>query len=313
MPSFRDQVNALRGEHSSLKTALLSLNSDSDPSRGTTYFVDTADGANGNDGKSWDRPFLTMAKAFTTVRSGDTIRFRGKVTEELTTPAQVFDVTVIGDANRPRHADTTPVDIGGRTHGASWGVPGTPTSNTPLVKVQNQGWTFANILFDAHSDSPAVQLFSDAGSGNDERDASHASFYGCRFTGSQEGIESVGGQVNVLIDDCQFVSLTTAIVSTNTAVRVCQDWTIRNCRINTNTNHITLSLVRGQIGPNNNFGKFTTRAIDLTHTSGQGSDNDVFGNYLSGTYAHAAYQDATGDSWRGNFTEAGVTAANPAA
>ena len=72
---------------------------------GTTYYVDAYDGDNNNDGRAWATPFLTMAAAFAVLSSGDTIRFRGKVTEQLTTPVQVFDVTVIGDANRPRHAD----------------------------------------------------------------------------------------------------------------------------------------------------------------------------------------------------------------
>lgn len=311
--SFRNDILGLQGESQELRRVLSRLNEDSDPSRGDTYYVDAVDGAAGNDGLSWTTPLLTMAGAFAKVKSGDTIRFRGKVREELTTPVQVHDVTIIGDANRPRHADTDPVDPSGRSHGASWGAPASPTSNTPLLKIIQQGWTIVNVLFDAHSDSPCVQLFSNSASGASERDASHASFYNCRFTGAQEGIESVDGQANVLIDGCQFVSLTDAILCSGTSVRVNQDWTVRNCRFNTNTNHIKTSMTRGQIGPGNTFGKFTTRAIDLTHNSGQGQDNMVVGNFFSGTYAHAAYQDATGDTWAGNFTDGGVTTANPAA
>src|SRR3972149_3825866 len=72
---------------------------------GRYWFVDAKSGSDGNRGESAERPFLTMDKAFDMIDSGDVIIFRGKVREELTTPSGVFDVTVIGAANRPRHAD----------------------------------------------------------------------------------------------------------------------------------------------------------------------------------------------------------------
>src|SRR4051812_35457516 len=76
--------------------------------RGTTYYVDTNSGVDTNNGKSWSSAFLTMAKAFSVLVSGDRIVFVGNVREQLTTPVQVFDVQIIGAGNRPRHADSTP-------------------------------------------------------------------------------------------------------------------------------------------------------------------------------------------------------------
>ena len=87
----------------------------STPIKGRAWFVDTSYGGNGT-GKSPKTAFSTMQRAFDNVQSGDVIYFVGKVTEQLVTPVQVFDVTVVGAGNRPRHADATP---DGGNHAAS--------------------------------------------------------------------------------------------------------------------------------------------------------------------------------------------------
>lgn len=268
--------------------------------QGTVWYVDAVDGRDGNDGLSWERPLLTMNEAFQTDRvvSGDTIVFRGKIKEQLSTPAQVFDVTVVSAATRPRHADVTPVDPDGRTHGATWTTPDSATATTPLLVVRNQGWRFINVLFDGPADDACVELFSDAGAGNDERDGSHASFYGCKFANGQDGIRDVGGTTNVLVSNCQFNALTNAIITISTGVRVPQYWTIEGNKFINNTNHIRISSNYGVIGPDNIFGKFTTTSIKTTEVSSQGGDNVIFGNALGGTYSNAGgYTGASSDQW----------------
>lgn len=173
---------------------------------GTIYYVDANSGSNSNDGRSWEKPFLTMAKAFSVLESGDTIYFAGKIREQVTAPVQVFDVTIIGAGNRPRHADSTPA--GGEEAANTWTAPASPTAATPLVKVLQQGWRFRNILFAGPTDAACVLLFRDGGAGNAERDASHAEFHGCRFASGQDGIEQSGGCYNVGIFDCSFHDLT---------------------------------------------------------------------------------------------------------
>lgn len=74
---------------------------------GAFYFVDPNIVTSG-DGRSWGQAFDTMEEALASIVSGDTIAFRGKVREQLTAPAQVFDVNIIGVGNRPRHADLPP-------------------------------------------------------------------------------------------------------------------------------------------------------------------------------------------------------------
>jgi len=165
------------------------------------------DGSNTGSGDSWAGAFRTMAQAFAVVQSGDTIIFSGKVKEQLVTPVQVFDVTVIGAGNRPRHADAAPVPIGGQS-AATWTVPDAPAATTPLVKVLQQGWRFMNFVFAGPTDAACVQLFRDGGAGNAERDGSHAEFINVRFASGQDGIEQSGGAHHTGIYECFFAALT---------------------------------------------------------------------------------------------------------
>lgn len=308
------QAVAIRGNtglRPDLKRILLGIDADLGVLKGTVHYVDAVDGANSNDGLSWGSSLRTMAQAFTNVSSGDTIIFRGKIQEQIATPVQVHDVTIIGASGRPRHADTQPVDPDGRSHGASWAAAATPVATTPLLEIRQQGWTLVNFLMDPHSDDVAVRLLSNAASGNDERDASHASFYGMKFVGGVAGIESDGGQAHVLVDDCEFNSLTDGITCASTSVRVNQFWTIRNSYFMNNTNHIRASLTSSAIH-GNVFGKFTTLCIDPSFNSGQGTDNMIVGNHISGDY-DTGNVPGTGNEWGGNFNSltGGVTAADP--
>src|SRR5688572_5988810 len=72
---------------------------------GRVLFVDGNRGGAGNNGRASGRAFLTMAQAMSSVASGDTIYLRGNITENIIAPAGIFDVTIIGAGNRPRHAD----------------------------------------------------------------------------------------------------------------------------------------------------------------------------------------------------------------
>lgn len=169
--------------------------------KGTTYYVDANTGVNTRSGKSWRKAFLTMAKAFSVVASGDTICFTGKIREQLITPVNIFDVTVIGIGNRPHHADSTPT--GGQYAQATWTTPASGATTAALVKVLQQGWKFENILFAGPSDHACIWLFRDAGAGDLERDASHAVVRNCRFASGQDGIW-VTEVFDILIEDNLF-------------------------------------------------------------------------------------------------------------
>ena len=275
---------------------------------GKVLYVDGNRGNANNDGSGPDYPLLTMAAAFAKLASGDTIMFRGNITENLTAPAGIFDVTIIGASNRPRHADAHTGNNG--YSGAVWKP---SSSSTPNLIVQQQGWTLINILFDAPATAAAVQLLRDAGAGDAERDASHALIYGCRFASGQNGVEFKGGPNFVQIRECVFHDLTTAIVNTvGAGVGTNYVTVIADNDFHTNTNHIICPL-NGSSIKDNIFGKFTTTAINL---SGFAGSSTVSRNSLSGTYSNAGGYTASGagDEWGGNYNSiaGGVTAADPA-
>jgi hypothetical protein len=106
-------------------------------SRGKHIYVNPDSGSDGYGVSTVAKPFATMSRAFAVVNSGDTIHMRGKVKEQLVTPVQVFDVTIIGEGNRPRHADAAPVATGGIAAN-TWTVPDSPTAATPCLKILQQ-------------------------------------------------------------------------------------------------------------------------------------------------------------------------------
>lgn len=269
----------------------------------------------GSDGYSGTAPtdaFLTMTKAFAVVSDGDVINFIGKITEQLVTPVQVFDVWVNGCGNRPRHADAVPA--GGKFAASQWAPPASgAVSGQATVRVLQQGWRFTNILFTMESATAAgIEVVRNAGATDAERDASHASIIGCRFAGAGVGIRSgVAGTFTEIPNDvevagCTFNDNTTAIsdaIGTNA-------WYIHDNVFYRCTNAITMrptnSTFKGNV-----IGSFTTNGIVLTSGGGL---NQVTLNTLSGTYSIVGgYAVANAnDNWYGNATSAGFSSADPA-
>jgi hypothetical protein len=300
-----------------LTSKLFSTPSGTAQSKGRAWFVDASSGVNG-DGKSPKKAFSTMQRAFNAVHSGDIIYFVGKVTEQLVTPVQVFDVTVVGCGNRPRHADASPA--GSSWAASQWGPPASgAVSGQATVRVLQQGWRFVNILFTMESATAAgVEICRDAGSGDDERDASHTHVVGCKFVGAGVGIRcGVAGVYteipnHVVIEGNVFIDNTYAIRGAIQGQR----WSIKKNEFQANTNHITAQLGASFIY-DNIFGAFTdggtTGGIDLS--GGQGL-NIITKNYLSSTYSEAGgYKKANADDeWAGNFNTlaGGITVSDPA-
>ena len=292
---------------------------------GRTWFVNAnstppnggwGGGSDGNSGTSPTSPFLTMAKAFSVLGSGDVINFVGKLNEQLVSPVQVFDVWINGCGTDPRNADSTP--SGGPYAAAQWGS-STGVVGTASLRVLQQGWRFTNFLFTARDTTAAcVEIVRNAGAGNLERDASHASFFGMRFSGAGVGIRGgVAGlfteiPYNVKVIGCQFDNMTTAM----RAAIACNQWEIRGNMFAPNTNQIIMPLQNSQI-IDNVIGPFTAAAnsggIDLNGGAGL---NIVSKNVLSGAYSIAGgYRVANAnDAWWGNFADVagGITQADPA-
>ena len=278
---------------------------------GKVWFVNGGAGglASGGSGTK-ERPFSTMDAAFDRLGSGDTIVFKGNIREELTTPAGIFDVTIIGAANQPRHADAHTTNNGYAA--ATWKTPASPTAATPLLIIQQQGWKLMNILFDGPSDAAAVQIFRDGGADDAERDGSHAHICGCKFVAGQNHIEFKGGPSQIVLEQNLFFGATADSILDTVGAGIGTDnyFRIMHNHWHNNESHLDAPLNYASI-IGNIFGKKTTDGINL----GGGSENVVGGNYLYGTYSIAGgYTAGTNDEWGGNFNSlsGGVTAADPA-
>ena len=277
--------------------------------QGRAWFVDPAYGGNGN-GASPGGAFNTMAQAFSVLQSGDIIYVLGDVREQLVTPVQVFDVTVIGCGNRPRNADAVPA--GGGYSAITWRAPASGgTAAQATVRVLQQGWTFYNVLFNMiDANAAGIEIVRNAGAGDLERDASHTSVLGCRFAGAGVGIRSgatsfTENTTNCLIQGNTFLSNTYAL--RQTAGFGGLNWQIKDNDFITNTNDI--------VGPfsackiiGNRMSLAPTGSIILTG----GAGNMVHYNALPGTYAAGTlYAPGTNDNWNGNAASTGFTAAVP--
>lgn len=267
---------------------------------GRVLYVDPNQG-NNRSGFSPEEAFTTMDAAFDILKSGDTIYFRGNVTEQLSTPAGVFDVTIIGAGNRPRHADAHTGN--GGYSAATWKFPSSGGSaSTPLLIVRQQGWRFINFLVDGPASAAAIQLFRDGGSGDAEDDASHAHFIGMKFVAAQNHIEVKGGLSQIVIENCQFFGATGAsiIETVGAGIGTNNHFIIQNNTFQNNASHIICNMnyavVRG-----NAFGAFTASSGFGIDCSG-GSNNVIYGNYFSGDY-DGDYESGTSDEWAGNFSQ----------
>lgn len=249
-----------------------------DAGYGRVWYVDAKTGADGNSGKRRDRPFLTMSKAFQQLDSGDTIVFRGKIREQLVSPAGVFDVTVIGDAPSPRHADDHTESGGARgSSAATWTAPASGSTSTALVRVQQQGWNFHKIVFQISGSATAcAESYKTADSGDDERDGGHARFFDCRFQGSGSGgigFHRDGGNGYCRVIRCTFQSLAEGIGHTAGDGGADAFHVIEDCFFEGNTKHIIAPLSDCRI-LRNTFGRGATVDFDLTG----GAFNDWDGN-----------------------------------
>lgn len=165
------------------------------------WFVDAKRGSDANSGRSPLKPKLTMSSAFGVVGSGDVIHVRGKVREQLTTPTGVFDVTIYGGPNLPRHADDHTES--GRKRGSSaatWTAPASGSAAGALLNINQQGWRVEGVCFQiSGSATRCIELIKTDDSGDDERDGGHFKLVNCKLQNdisspAQIGLALRGGQ-----------------------------------------------------------------------------------------------------------------------
>lgn len=244
--------------------------------------------------------FETFTSLAPNLRSRDLILLSGVLREQAIAPLGVFDVTVLGAANRTRQATNGGVPTGG---GATWLAPTSPVAATPLIEVREQAWTFENIDFVPPSDDAAIKMHCEETA--IYPDGSHLTVRGCRFTDGLIGIEDFGGASNVLVEDCSFESLAGAgggaIVVTDQSIRIPQRWLVRDNKILPCVNGIVGAFVDSVIR-NNTIAKSTTATMNLA-SGNTGLRNFVVFNYFN--IAAADFDPAGGVT--GNATDTWIS------
>lgn len=252
--------------------------------------------------------FETFADLAPNLRSRDLIYLSGVLREQATAPQDVFDVMLLGAANRPRQATDGGVPTGG---GASWLAPTSPVALTPLLTLREQGWIIDNIQFAPVASSACIRLARAETAAL--MDASHTIIRNCYFVGggaSGIGIEDVGGCSRVLIEDNRFELLTgTAIKGISTGIAVPLGWIIRRNQFLRNTNAIAMSSSQGLVADNyfNQAANDTNQKVNLISVAAQGDLNQVINNIFSDAAANVTiakgYKPGTTDVWRNYVTD----------
>lgn len=224
--------------------------------------------------------FTTFADLAPNLKSRDLIYLSGVLREFAITPVGVFDVTIMGAANRPRQATSGGVPTGG---GASWLA---PTSGVirPLLSIIEQGWSIENIQW-----APPV--------GNDcirfrrmetaiIPDASHGRVLGCYFsTGGAAGSGvNVGECKRIAIEDCDFEAIGTGYAVHNTADGGIMSPTFAHIKGNRfhrgNVNDIVCALGNSIIEDNIFMGLYATEGGWRINLDGGSAANMVINNYV---------------------------------
>jgi hypothetical protein len=254
--------------------------------------------------------FTTMATIFQTIRSRDLIVLGGVLREQVVAPLDIFDVTIVAAANRPRQSTSNSLPTGG---GATWMPPTSPTATTPLLEIRAAGWTIDGIEMSPHNASACVRLTRSAV--RDLTDASHFTMTNCLLGGNGAttciGVEDNGGCSRVLLDNNRFEDMTgTAVLSLNTGAAVPLGWVVSNNLFLRNTNAIAMSSSRGLFMNNviNQAANDANNKINLVSVAAQGDLNRVLFNVFSDVAANVTiakgYKPGTTDVWRNYVTDA---------
>ena len=240
--------------------------------------------------------FTTFAELAPNLRNRDLIYLSGVLREQAIAPLGVYDVTVLGAADQPRQATNSGVPTGG---GATWLAPTSPTAETPLIEVREQGWTFNNIFFNGPEDDACIKMHCEETA--TYPDGSHLQVINCRFGGGFIGIEDYGGASNVLVTGCSFEALAGvgggALVVTNQSIRIPQKYVFSNNRILPCVNGIVGAFVES-VFQNNQIWKSTTTTVNLA-SGNTGLRNMVVLNFFN--IAAADFDPAGGVT--GNATD----------
>lgn len=272
---------------------------------GNVYVVDPELGDDDWLGDRYDKPLATVTEALTRLHTNDTLLLYGDIREQVLAPLDVQGVRVIGLANgNTRHDD-----------GVRWREAAS-AGNKPLIELREQGWEFQNILFVPQTAYSAVKLHREESA--TYPDASHAKFSGCKFIGNVAfgsaggiGIEDYGGMHHVVVEDCEFAQLVSAIVATNVGIANPLRNIIRRNVFDGNTHDIRFNGSRCIVERNIFMTPYDATAhpstVNLAYTADPATGNFVLDNTFADAAANVViakgYKPSTGDVWRNRVTD----------
>jgi len=257
-------------------------------------------------GFSWDRPCLTMAYALSIASSGATIHLAGRITEQITAPLGLFDITIEGKvASTPRQSTNGGLQAG---YSAYWSY---ATDNTvALLTIREQGWKFKDICFrpPASTDTTAAGILMVRAETTSYPDPSHVVFENCYFAGGGNGIIDSGGVGFVTLINNRFYAQTGFCIQNIAGAGIAAPlmWDIEGNRFLGFTNGIYSAFSHGVI-KNNVFtdgGTPNTTVVLNTAALGGGGNNFIIDNVFQTTTANFNTPDIVGnatDVWR-NFS-----------
>lgn len=275
-----------------------------DSKRGKTYFVDGWYGHDDRSGSNWDNAFLTMEKAFTVIASDDTIYLSGKITEQITAPLGVYDVTIIGACNKPRQSTNNGAMAG---YSAYWMYEA--DNKVALLTLREQGWTIDNVCFQAPASTAttAAAILAVRAETATYPDPSHLTIKNCYFAGGGNGIIDSGGVGFVTLENNTFYAQTGFSVQNIAGAGIAAPlmWQIKGNRFLGMANGIYSAFSHGVIKDNifTDGGTPNTTVVLDTAALGGGGNNFIINNFFQTTTANFNTPDVVGnatDVWFNN-------------
>ena len=265
---------------------------------GTTYFVDNANGKDGNSGKQTTKAYATITKAAAVVVDGDNIVVRGT--------ASNYDESVTITVPR--------ITMLGVNFGENSGAWNADADATCLTFSDATNSRVSGFLFrpDGATTGCAINVSEVTAELNDSIIIDNNVFKSTGTTAAY-GILANGCPAYLKVYNNHFTWLTTAMTNTTCTTTSATGWEVMgNYFSDKCTNGIYMTMRRCRI-EHNTFSAMTVALDTYGYAATNADYNSVHYNALGGAFNTAVYQGCTNDDWYGNATEDGFNTADPTA
>lgn len=277
------------------------------------YFVDSANGASGNDGKSWENAFDTIQGAMDAITARGAERGRSRV---FVAPGSYAENVVTPTNALAPFGSLIAVNPTMKSFGAAYLYASTTTS--PALTIRARGWLVEGFEIVGTGTGGAILL---DGSGSNRPNGTE--IRNCLIGGENVGgfglnIIGNGAPLSVL-RNCHFRGISgPAIQCTNSSTDQPSLWEIDHCFFEDNSAHISMN-PRGFKSSwihDCNFIEYGANQVATEQLDNRGGQYCNIGpnNFFSDTYdAAGGYRAGSNDFWFGNATAGGYSAGDPSA